>query len=120
MSLVLFCGSRDWTDLAAIGQRVGALPTGTVVMTGGARGADAHARAAAVVRGLFVAEIQVDSRHWDRYGNRAGLLRNDAMLSLNPELVVAFQCHGSRGTQYTIDAARRRGITVEVHDERTT
>jgi hypothetical protein len=37
------------------------------------------------------------------------------MLDLAPGLVIAFHADGSRGTQDTIDEARRRGIPVEVH-----
>jgi hypothetical protein len=36
------------------------------------------------------------------------------MLDTGPDLVLAFQRNGSRGTQHTIDEARARGIPVEV------
>lgn len=36
------------------------------------------------------------------------------MLGLEPDLVIAFST-GSRGTQFTIDQARKRGIPVEIH-----
>jgi hypothetical protein len=39
------------------------------------------------------------------------------MLDTKPDLVLAFQRDGSRGTQHTIDEARKRGIPVEVHVE---
>jgi len=51
-----------------------------------------------------------------RNGNGAGHARNRAMLDLRPDLVISFQRNGSRGTQGTIDEARRRGIDVEVHE----
>jgi hypothetical protein len=38
------------------------------------------------------------------------------MLDDEPDRVLAFQRNGSRGTQHTIDEARRRGIPVEVVD----
>lgn len=51
---------------------------------------------------------------WESFGQRAGYLRNLAMLQLEPDLVIAFT-NGSPGTQHTIDEARRRGIPVEIH-----
>jgi hypothetical protein len=53
---------------------------------------------------------------WRGKGRRAGILRNLAMLDDEPDRVLAFQRNGSRGTQHTIDEARRRGIPVEVVD----
>lgn len=111
MTVVLVCGSRDWEDRDAINQRIAELPEGSVVIQGGARGADIMARHAAVLAGLHWAEVPAQ---WHQHGKRAGVIRNRVMLDLKPELVIAFQCNGSRGTQHTIDEARRRGIPVEV------
>lgn len=112
---VLICGSRDWKDTAAIRARVNALPDDTIVIEGGAVGADANARHFAEQRGLFVADMAVRSSHWRRHGKGAGHKRNHAMLDLGPDLVIAFQRNASNGTQGTIDEARRRGVAVEVH-----
>lgn len=113
--MVLVCGSRDWQDWAAVADAINALPENTIVVQGGAKGADTHARTFALKRGLFVAEIAVQSSHWEKYGKGAGFKRNYAMLDLLPDLVLAFQRDGSKGTQSTIKAAKRRGIPVEVH-----
>lgn len=113
---VLVCGSRGWTDRRAVNERVRALPAGTIVIEGGADGADTFAREAAEGRGLFVADVPVKSPHWALHGRGAGHRRNAAMLALGPDLVIAFQRNRSSGTQGTIDEARRRGISVEVHD----
>ncbi len=112
---VLICGSRNWTDEAAVQLRVARLPEAAIVITGGAPGLDRMARDAAVMRALFAAEVICTVDHWSRFGKRAGVLRNHAMLDLQPDLVVAFQRDGSRGTQSTIGEARRRGVPVEVH-----
>lgn len=114
---VLICGSRSWQNKTLIRDVVQGLPDGTLVIAGGAGGADTHARCYAHERGLFVAEVAVTDAHWTQFGRRAGLVRNAAMLSLAPDLVVAFQRGESRGTQDTINAARRLGIPVEVHAE---
>lgn len=111
---VLVCGSRDWHNLSAIERRIAQLPDDTLVIEGGAWGADRMARFAAQQRGLFVAEVRCDDPHWKRYGKRAGHMRNAAMLDLQPDIVIAFS-NGSPGTNGTMTDARRRGIPVEVH-----
>lgn len=110
---VLVCGSRDWTDREAIWHRISRLRAGSTVIHGNARGADRIAAGAAWMRGCEVKSFPAD---WLRHGKRAGILRNLAMLDQGPDLVIAFQRNGSRGTQHTINEARRRGIPVEVHD----
>lgn len=109
--IVVVCGSRTWTDAQAVIDRVAALPPGTIIIEGGAKGADVMAWRAALAAGLHCAEMRPVWRN----GNGAGHARNRAMLDLRPDLVIAFQRDGSSGTQGTITEARRRGIAVEVH-----
>jgi hypothetical protein len=52
--------------------------------------------------------------NWKHYGKAAGIIRTLAMFDSGIDLVTAFQRGGSRGTQFGIDEARRRGIPVEV------
>lgn len=111
---VLVCGSRNWPDRGAVVDRVGELPDGSIVIAGEATGPDQWARCAAVERGLFVAEVPVRSEHWRRHGKAAGHRRNRAMLDLGVDLVIAFY-NDSAGTKGTIEEARRRGVTTEVH-----
>lgn len=119
---ILVCGSRDWTDEHAIDAKLSALTGGheeITVIHGAAPGADRIADKVARRYGSTVKRFPAD---WARYGKRAGYLRNIEMLDEEPDLVLAFQRAGSRGTQHTIDEARRRGILVEVHvpsDERS-
>ena len=112
---VLVCGSRDWTEYNVIRGRLAKLPSGTEIIEGGADGADEMARNAADTLGLDVIEYPAN---WARHGKRAGILRNIKMLDREqPDLVIAFQLKRSRGTQHTIDEARKRGIEVEVHPQ---
>jgi hypothetical protein len=115
---VLVCGSRDWTDRALIESvihglafRFGPDVPDAEVIHGACRGADQIAGAYAASLGLRVTEFPAD---WAGKGKRAGILRNLAMLDEKPDAVIAFQRNGSRGTQHTIDEARKRGIPVEV------
>lgn len=110
---VLCCGSQGWRDHERIGERIAELPDGAIIIHGGARGADSHSGSFALGRGLWVARVDCFNVHWNRYGRSAGMRRSDAMLDLQPELVIAFQA-GTPGTQHTIDEARRRGLNVEV------
>lgn len=108
---VLVCGSRDWTDATAILMALRRLSRGSTVVHGASRGADMIAGGLAGSMGLSVQECPAD---WKAEPRKAGILRNLAMLDTRPDLVLAFQRNGSRGTQHTIDEARRRGIPVEV------
>jgi hypothetical protein len=111
---VLVCGSRDWTDEATIADELAEFahePERVEVIHGAARGADMMAARVASVYGYDVRGFPAD---WDRYGKRAGFLRNIEMLDAQPDLVLAFQRNRSRGTQHTIDEARKRGIPVAV------
>ena len=112
--LVVVCGSRTWTDRAAIRHRLLRLPAGTVVLHGGPRGADRLAGTVAAELGLRVEVMRAD---WARYGRAAGPRHNLAMLDRAPDLVIAFatpSLAASRGTRHTVSAARQRGIPIEV------
>jgi hypothetical protein len=113
MKRVLICGSRDWTDSAIIAKRIGELPDDSIVIHGGAEGADRQADEAAKLRGLHTAIVYPRWRVRGEFRRNAGHRRNSAMLDLAPDLVIAFSL-GTSGTQGTIDGARRRGVPVEV------
>lgn len=117
---VLVCGSRSWADAAAIRIRlasIGYAQRGDVtILHGDARGADRMAARIARDLGMYVKTYPAD---WQKHGKRAGFLRNITMLDQEPDLVLAFHDGQSRGTQHTIDQARKRGIPVEVITERS-
>lgn len=111
---ILVCGSRDWTDAAAIFDRLNKLAGPLTILHGAAKGADTIAADIAWRLHHIVRAYPAD---WKTHGKKAGILRNLAMLDQNPDLVIAFQVGNSPGTQHTIDEARRRGIPVEVHTQ---
>jgi hypothetical protein len=51
---------------------------------------------------------------WDRFGRRAGIIRNREMLDLNPDLVLAFSLNYSNGTEDVIIEAQKRGFHTKV------
>jgi hypothetical protein len=110
---VLVCGSRDWADEDRIADVLAEYaPDHPTILHGAARGADSIADRVAKLYGYEVKPFAAD---WYGMGRRAGIVRNLRMLDEEPDLVVAFQRERSRGTQHTIDEARKRGIPVEVH-----
>lgn len=115
---ILVCGSRNWTNEDQIAEVLSEYiqdwpldrdePT---IMHGTAKGADSMAGRLGLELGFWVEEYPAD---WDKHGRSAGPIRNIEMLDMKPDLVLAFQVGKSRGTQHTIDHARKRGIPVRV------
>ena len=117
---VLICGSRDWQDYPAVLQLLTKTHTVTpieLIIEGGARGADFYGRTAAIALRVHYKTYPAE---WDRYGKSAGYRRNKQMVDAKPDLVMAFQLNGSKGTQHTIDLALAAGIRVILTDENGT
>ena len=70
----------------------------TMLIHGGARGADSKAGAWATSKGVHVAVVPAQ---WGHYGKAAGFKRNEAMLQLGPEYCIAFP--GGNGTAALLD-----------------
>lgn len=109
---VIICGGRDWKDGERIGRRIRELPPDCIIVHGACpTGADAFAD--------FYAGKGRVVRHpaeWDKYGKRAGPLRNQAMADAGADLCIAFPTKRSRGTWDMVERARKAGIPVEVID----
>lgn len=119
---VLVCGSRDWGDLNAISERLSLLPPDTTIIHGAAsRRVDGREVSADVLADVVAHElnmkVEMYPADWKTHGRAAGPIRNIEMLDSGIDLVLAFQRNRSKGTQHTIDQARRRGITTEVFTE---
>lgn len=115
---ILVCGGRDYADQARVDQildRVLAERGISVIIHGGARGADSLAGRWAASRGIEVAVYPAD---WNTHGKRAGPLRNQLMLDDGrPDAVIAFA--GGRGTADMIRRARAAGLPVwEIKERR--
>lgn len=111
---VVVTGSRGWTKLGPILHALSKLPLDTIIVHGGAKGADALAEDAAKQLGMTT---EVHFAEWERLGRSAGPNRNEQMLDSKPDLVLAFWDGSSRGTKHCIEGARKRGLPVEVIED---
>ena len=113
MTKVLVCGGRDFDDRAALDaalDRLHAQQRFTLVIAGGARGADTMAEQWARDRGI---RTRIFKARWSIYGRAAGPIRNARMLRKGrPDLVVAFP--GGKGTAGMVALAREAGVEVVV------
>jgi hypothetical protein len=120
---VLVTGSREWDDAqtiwtaldaVAVGLAEARTPTLTVVH-GAAKGADELADR--WVR-THTGELHVTAeRHpalWQRYGRRAGIFRNELMISKGADLVLAFIRDDSPGATHCAELAADRGFPLRV------
>jgi len=116
MKKILICGGRDYEDYGRLEDELNLLWRAEgeyTIIHGCARGADSLAGQYAKQYNNPVEEYPAD---WDKYGRRAGPLRNIQMLEEGkPDLVVAFP--GGRGTAHMIKIAQDAGVEVIKIDE---
>jgi hypothetical protein len=108
---VIVCGSRQWADAEAVLNRLAELPRNSTVVHGGSKGADQMAGRAASLLSLKVEVYEAD---WDRYGKRAGFLRNEQMAAAGADLCIAFWDGQSKGTQHMTAICSAEDIPVEI------
>lgn len=110
MMRVLVCGGRDYRNPQAVYDALSALDDVSVVIEGGALGADCFAAEWADKTGTEHLQFTAD---WKAHGRAAGPIRNKKMLDEGkPDLVLAFP--GGRGTANMVKQARERGVRVQV------
>jgi len=103
-------GSRGYQNSQAIKDFIMNLPNDTVIISGGARGADSLAEYWAYVKQLKTLIIKPN---WRANGKKAGFLRNTTIVE-NSDEIVAFWDGRSRGTLDTINKARSVGKKVTI------
>jgi hypothetical protein len=108
---VLVCGGRDFADkewLVAELDHLHHASKITLLVNGGAPGADTLASNWAITRGIAVSVYRAD---WEKYGRAAGPIRNQEMLdSEKPDAVLAFP--GGRGTADMVARAKLFGVRL--------
>lgn len=117
--IVIICGGRStfltaedyaWLDTLVREMAI------TMVITGGATGADTNAHQWAKKRGLDTAVFEAN---WQRYGKSAGYKRNKRMLEVALNIAVCDDTlagvigfSGGKGTQMMLAMAREAGVEV--------
>ena len=105
---LLVCGGRDFQAGDVFFQAMEALPfEPSLIIQGGARGADTLAKNWAYQKGVHCAEIRA---MWHIHHKSAGMKRNRAMLQLRPDYVLAMP--GGNGTDSMCDLATKQGVPV--------
>lgn len=113
MFKVIIAGGRDYTNFQQLTLTMDALlkyKADVTIISGGARGADSLGERYAKLRGYACIVIKPD---WDKYGKRAGYLRNDDMLGV-ASAAVCFWNGISRGTSHMINITTRSGKPLRV------
>lgn len=113
----LICGGRDFDDkefVFLLLDKLNQQYNFSLIITGGARGADfwAHMWASHNKK-----EVKIYEADWDKHGKSAGMIRNREMLRYaHPEVVIAFP--GERGTADMVKISKKAGVeVVEVLEE---
>ena len=108
---VLVCGGRTFNDSNLAFETLDEIckdARATVIIHGGALGADELAKEWAIVNWASWISFPAD---WEAHGRAAGPIRNQAMLDEGkPDLVIAFP--GGRGTADMVRRARGAGVKV--------
>ena len=107
---VIVCGGRNFYDRDALDVALSAFNRKhplTLVITGGARGADTLAETWAHQHGIHTCRIPA---LWDTHGKAAGGIRNSVMLTVDPEAVIAFP--GGSGTADMVQRAMDEGLPI--------
>jgi hypothetical protein len=107
--VILFSGSREWTDRDRVRRDLEGLPPDSIVIEGGARGLDSIVREEAPRMGIHVATVPA---LWNFYDKPAGYRRNMAMARLRPDFLYAYPLGESRGTRHMINIAEDECIQV--------
>lgn len=115
---LLIAGTRtynDFREFSAICDRVTQNYKDVIIISGGAKGADCLAEYYAKQKRYPFIEVKAE---WDRYGKRAGYIRNrkmHEMLSQNKNRgVLLFWDGKSRGTAQNIDLAKEFGTDIRI------
>ena len=114
---VLVCGGREYNDYEYLSKTLNAIHSKypiTILIQGGAKGADLLAAKWAYENNIHVAEVKA---LWSTRGKSAGHARNAAMLLLEPEVVVAF--NGGVGTEMMVKLSSKCESVRHIWDRRT-
>ena len=115
---VLVCGGRNYNNREKVFDTLNNLAEEGItvgeIIEGGARGADRIGREWALENGIKVTTVEAD---WNQFGKSAGYIRNNEMVKLKPDIVVAFK--GGKGTANMVKISEKENVPViiEVREE---
>ncbi|MGL5189759.1 MAG: DUF2493 domain-containing protein [Paraclostridium sp.] len=108
---ILICGGRDFNNKLLFEKSIdGLINANDIIISGGAKGADALAETYAKHNNL---ETKIFLPQYNLWGKIAPLIRNSEMIK-ECDQVLAFWDGKSRGTKYTIDNANKNNKKVDI------
>jgi hypothetical protein len=118
---ILVTGSRTWSNedyilrqFTSAQKLSGELPRNIELIHGGAQGADFIAAKVAKKLGWNTLAVPAD---WRLHGKGAGPIRNQQMIDMKPDIVIAFWDGSSRGTADCMQRAKSANIPLVVVTE---
>lgn len=114
---IVIAGGRDFKDYKLLEERCDyylqdAVEKGYTIkiVCGCAKGADKLGERYAKARGY---EVIYYPANWEKYGKRAGYLRNEEM-AIAGDALIAFWDNQSRGTKHMIDLAGKHNLHIRI------
>lgn len=109
---IIVAGSRTFNDYALLEDRLNFFLSECkpVIVCGEAKGADSLGRKYAEEHNIAIASYPAD---WNKYGKRAGYLRNEEM-AVNADGAVVFWDGKSSGSKHMIETMKALGKPVKV------
>lgn len=111
---VIIAGSREFDDYEKLCSYCDYLlqdKTDIEIVSGTARGADKLGERYAEERGYPIKRFPAD---WDKYGKRAGFIRNEDMAEY-ADALIAFWLNMSKGTEHMIQIANDKKLQIRIH-----
>lgn len=113
MFKVIVAGSRTFNDYGLLKEKLDYYLSNynnVEIVSGTAKGADQYGERYAKERGFSIKKFPAQ---WDKYGKKAGYLRNKQMAEY-ADALVAFWDGKSKGTKIMIDLAKQYGLQIRV------
>lgn len=115
MFKVIIAGGREFNDYKLMCKKVDRILSNKntseiQIISGNARGADKLGEKYAKDNNI---SLMCFPANWERYGKRAGYIRNEQMAN-EADALIAFWDGKSKGTKHMIDIARSKGLLIRV------
>ena len=107
---LIIAGGRDFTRYGSLITKMKKIETPDLIICGMARGADMLGHRYAIDRGIPILEMPAN---WDRYGKRAGMIRNREMAVEGTALLACWNGRSS-GTKGMISMANSHKLETHI------